>query len=190
MSHPEESPSPMILAVSAAGFYLVMGLVGVGVIALQGLTPGLVVFGEGSALLRDTVAGALSGVGVVGLTRLAWNLDAVRKLNDEMRAILGSPGTVAITVLAVTSAIGEELLFRGALQPVLGLVPTAVIFGLLHGGFKAKFRLWALFALLAGLLLGALTLWTDNLLAALLCHMTVNYFNLHKVVEVDTRGAR
>jgi membrane protease YdiL (CAAX protease family) len=179
-----------MLAAAAAVFYLVMGLVGVGAITLQGLTPKLVIFGEGGALLRDAAVGALAGLAVVGLTRLAWGLDAVRKLNDEMRTILGDPGTSAITVLAVTSAIGEELLFRGALQPMLGFVPTAVIFGLLHGGFQAKFRLWAVFALLAGLLLGALTLWTDNLLAALLCHMTVNYFNLHKMVEADTRGAR
>jgi membrane protease YdiL (CAAX protease family) len=34
--------------------------------------------------------------------------------------------------LAVTAAIGEEIAFRGALQPVFGLWPTAIIFSLIH----------------------------------------------------------
>ncbi len=34
--------------------------------------------------------------------------------------------------LAATAAIGEEIAFRGALQPVFGLWPTAIIFSLIH----------------------------------------------------------
>ena len=57
--------------------------------------------------------------------------------------------------------------------------------GIGGGGFNARFRLWALFAFGAGLLLGGLTLWTNNLLAAILCHLTVNYFNLHTVIQEE-----
>lgn len=38
-------------------------------------------------------------------------------------------------VLAATAAIGEEIAFRGALQPVFGFWPTAVIFALTHAQY-------------------------------------------------------
>ena len=81
--------------------------------------------------------------------------------------------------------MGEELLFRGALQPLLGFWITAALFGLLHGGTAPRFRSWALFALASGLLLGGLAVYTDNLLAPMLCHLTINYFNLHLVVGTE-----
>lgn len=181
----QQPPSPAALTVSAVIFYLVMALIGVGVITAQGLDWVVVVFGDGENVLRDCVVGATAGLLVVGLTQLSLRIEAVRNLNNELKAMLGTPGTGAITVLAVSSSIGEELLFRGALQPMLGLLVTSVIFAALHGGLNPRFRLWAVFALGAGLLLGGLTLWTDNLLAAILCHLTVNYFNLHTVVQEE-----
>jgi membrane protease YdiL (CAAX protease family) len=183
MEDEQEPPGPAALTVSALVFYAVMAVIGLGMLTLQDLDAGAVIFGDGAHLIRDTLAGAISGLAVVGLTRLTLRYEAVRKLNDELRAMLGSPGSGAIALLAVSSAIGEELLFRGALQPLIGFWLTALIFGLLHGGFNDRFRLWAAFALAAGVLLGALTVWTDNLLAAILCHLTVNYFNLHTVIH-------
>jgi membrane protease YdiL (CAAX protease family) len=35
-------------------------------------------------------------------------------------------------LLAATAAVGEEIAFRGALQPVLGFLPTAIIFAMTH----------------------------------------------------------
>ncbi len=35
-------------------------------------------------------------------------------------------------LLSVLSSVSEEILFRGALQPVLGIVPTAILFGATH----------------------------------------------------------
>ena len=36
---------------------------------------------------------------------------------------------------AVTAAVGEEILFRGALQPVFGIIPTTLFFALLHSQY-------------------------------------------------------
>ncbi|MDP6943052.1 MAG: CPBP family intramembrane metalloprotease [Myxococcota bacterium] len=185
MEHELEPPSPTALSVSVVVFYTFFSLLGLGLLALQGLDASAVIFGDGAALARDALAGAVSGLTIVGLTRFAARYEAVRKLSQELAAMLGTPGSGVIALLAVTSAVGEELLFRGALQPLIGFLPTAILFGLLHGGFNARFRLWAAFALAAGLILGALTLWTGNLLAAILCHLTVNYFNLHTVIHGD-----
>ena len=182
MDEDQQVPSPAALTASALVFYSLMALIGAWLISLQNLDPMVIVFGDGDQVFRDTALGALSGLAVVGLTRYSLRFDAVAALNDELKSMLGSPKTGTITALAISSAIGEELLFRGALQPFMGLLPTAIVFAMLHGGFNPRLRLWAVFALIAGLLLGGLTLWTDNLLAAILCHMTVNYFNLHTVI--------
>ncbi len=186
MDQDQQPPSPTALTVSALIFYSLMALIGAWLISVQGLTPKVVTFGSGDHVLRDTLVGALAGLAIVAMTRFGLRFEAVRALNDELREMLGSPGSGAIALLAISSAVGEELLFRGALQPLMGFIPTAIVFALLHGGFNRRLRLWAVFALGAGLLLGALTLWTDNLLAAILCHLTVNYFNLHAVVGTDT----
>ena len=186
MDEDQQPPSPEALTTSAVVFYGVMALVGTWLISAQGLDPILIIFGDGTEVARDTLLGAISGLAVVGLTRLSLRFEAVRALNAELSEMLGEPGAGTITALAISSSIGEELLFRGALQPLIGFLPTALLFALLHGGFNARLRLWAIFALLAGFLLGGLTLFTDNLLAAILCHLTVNYFNLHTVVSEES----
>lgn len=62
-------------------------------------------------------------------------------LNPEQSETLESINTVLLAdfdtiwewfLLAIAAGVGEELLFRGALQPVFGLVTTSVMFGLIH----------------------------------------------------------
>ena len=50
----------------------------------------------------------------------------------------GGAGPAAILALAtgLCAGIGEETLMRGALQPVFGILPTAILHGLLHGQFS------------------------------------------------------
>ena len=66
----------------------------------------------------------------------AWAL-----LNPEQAELLENVNNLLLAdvdtvwewfLLALAPGIGEELLFRGALQPVLGLGFTAVLFGLVH----------------------------------------------------------
>lgn len=178
-SPPPAPPSPRALVASAAIFYLLMVLAGAGLTLFQDRPLSSLLFGDGESVLFDTGLGAGAGLGVVLLTRLAWNWPPVRRLNAELRAVLGQQSSPTIAALAVSSAIGEEVFFRGALQPLLGFWVTAALFGLVHGGTVRRLRLWAIFATLAGLLLGWLMLLTENLLAPILCHFTVNYFNLH-----------
>lgn len=70
------------------------------------------VVGAGWALLDPTAAEALGGVNDL----LLANVDTVWEW----------------LLLALAAGIGEELLFRGALQPVLGLPLTAVVFAIGH----------------------------------------------------------
>jgi membrane protease YdiL (CAAX protease family) len=73
------------------------------------------------------------------------------------------------------AGIGEELLFRGALQPLLGIWWTGLFFALAHsgtGGFKSmNFMKWgyAAFLFLTSLMLG-LVLTQVGLIAAMVLH--------------------
>jgi membrane protease YdiL (CAAX protease family) len=73
-------------------------------------------------------------------------------------------------VVAFLAALGEELLFRGAMQPLLGLVPMAVIFGLLHATALAHIVL----AGVLGLWLGWLYHWSGNLWSPIAAHLTLD----------------
>jgi hypothetical protein len=88
-----------------------------------------------------------------------------------------------VVLLAAASAIGEELLFRGAMQPALGLWPTAAIFAALH--FPPRPRLWPWTASTGaiGVALGLLARATGDLAGATLAHFTVNALNLAAVIR-------
>ena len=72
--------------------------------------------------------------------------------------------------VALLAALGEELLFRGAIQPLIGLIPTAVFFGLLHATSAAHVVL----ATLLGLGLGWLYSWSGNLWPPIVAHLAID----------------
>jgi membrane protease YdiL (CAAX protease family) len=66
-------------------------------------------------------------------------LDATRYFfADLMKKFTVS--TPEIFLLSLCAGVGEELLFRGAIQPWLGIWPTAIIFIALHGYLNPKDR--------------------------------------------------
>jgi membrane protease YdiL (CAAX protease family) len=157
-----------------------MGLLAWGLAAAFDLDLASATFGGPEALSAplSAAAGAAAGLLCVALSRPLLHARAMAAFRTELRAALGRPGPYAIGVLAATSAVGEELLFRGALQGLLGLWPTVLIFGLLHGGGAPRLLGWTLFALVAGVALGLLASWTGSLLAPTVMHFTVNLFNI------------
>lgn len=57
-----------------------------------------------------------------------------------------------IILISVAAGVGEEILFRGCLQPMFGLWPVAIIFVALHGylnPFDWKITVYGLFLILA-----------------------------------------
>jgi membrane protease YdiL (CAAX protease family) len=58
-----------------------------------------------------------------------------------------------------------------------------VLFALLHTGPGRHFRLWTVFAVLAGALFGGLMLWRGNLLAPVVGHVLVNGVNLRRLAS-------
>jgi len=80
-------------------------------------------------------------------------------------------GPVAIVALAVLPGICEELLFRGALQPRFGLVPTALLFTSIHTQYALSLDTLAIFVVAIGL--GLIRKYT-NTTASSACHTGYN----------------
>lgn len=136
-------------------------------------------------LLLSPVLGAAIGLAVVFLSRLCvkhftWG----RALHRSFADILGPLSNREILVLALASSIGEELLFRGAVQPWLGLWVQAIIFAALHVGPGVRFLPWTLSAFVLGLLFGRVFEFTGDLGAPIVAHFTINYLNLRYIARV------
>ena len=108
------------------------------------------------------------------IRRAAW----ARALRDEMRPIVETLSPAEILFLAVSSGLAEELFFRGAMQPVLGLVATSVVFGAVHTGPKRVFMAWSIWAFVMGLLFGLIFEATGVLWGPVLAHVLINDRNL------------
>jgi uncharacterized protein len=136
-------------------------------------------------LLVSPLLGLLVGLAVVVLSRLAVRRFAwARSLHTDFKHLLGPLSQREILVLALASAVGEELLFRGALAPILGVWPQAVIFALLHVGPGVRFLPWTLSAFVLGLAFGLLHQATGDLGAPIVAHFLINYLNLGYIARV------
>jgi membrane protease YdiL (CAAX protease family) len=135
-------------------------------------------------LLSGPAIGIAIGLAVVLLSRLATRyFKWAQGLHSEFRSILGELSAHDIFILAFASAVGEELLFRGALMPWLGVWAQAGLFGALHFGPGKRFLPWTISALVVGVGFGFLTQWTGDLGAAIAAHFTINLLNLRFIVR-------
>lgn len=136
-------------------------------------------------LLVSPLAGLALGLAVVALSRLAVrHFDWARSLHTDFRNLLGPLAHREIVILALASSIGEELLFRGALEPIVGVWVQALVFALLHVGPGLRFLPWTLSALVLGLLFGALHRVTGDLGGPIVAHVAINYLNLAFIARV------
>jgi len=134
--------------------------------------------------LRDGAAGLLAAGIVIGLShQLTAHTRGGRALADGLARLLGPLETRHVVVLALVSGIAEEAFFRGALQPRVGLVWASLVFGLAHFVPRPEFRLWTVFSVAAGFLLGFLFEATGNLVAPVVAHVVVNGVNLTLLVR-------
>jgi len=123
--------------------------------------------------------GLVLALAVVAMTpllveRTKW----ARTLHVELEAIISPLSSAEITWLALASGFAEELFFRGAMQPVLGLLITSLIFGAVHVGPKPVFLAWTTWAFVMGLLLGMIFELTGVLWGPILAHVWINQRNM------------
>ncbi len=130
-------------------------------------------------ILKGLGLGAATAIAVVVLSQLASvYFEWARRMELEFIRLLGPLRTLDILVLAVLSGVCEEALFRGAMQPTLGLALTTLIFGLMHIGPSLAFMPWTLSALVLGGVIGYYFEITGTLAGPIVCHILINLINL------------
>ena len=140
---------------------------------------------EASHLLIDVFLGIATGFVVVWLSRVASRaLDWVDDINEEFRDVLGPLSSTDIFWLALMSSVAEELFFRGFLQGWLGIHLSSIIFGLAHFPYRRRLIPWTVAAVIMGYVFGALFEGRQCLIAAVLAHFVINYFNLHYITAI------
>lgn len=141
-----------------------LGLVGVGWLSRRSLRSALqrlaivrptwvqLGIGIGAGLLMVPVVIAAESL----LARIGLQVDSnVERLSEQLIGPLATsiPG---ILTLGLAAALGEETIFRGALQPRFGLILTTVLFALLHSQYGLSVATLIVFGV--GLALGLLRL--------------------------------
>lgn len=161
-----------------------MGLVGIALAALLGVDiPALFggmagggAAGRAAAVAAGLLAAAPPLAAFFAALSSPWPpLARIRRtLSETLIPQLSGLGLPRVLMLAAAAGLGEELFFRGFLQPALtgpfgevgALVAAAAVFGAVH--WITPF--YALYAGVLGLYLGGLFLATGGIIAPVVCH--------------------
>lgn len=136
-------------------------------------------FAPGMQLLVGSAIGAAAGVlgGVLG-----FRLPGTEQMQEIVRSVFRQfrPRTRDLALVSAGAGWGEELLFRGAIQPLVGIWPAAILFALAHG-LLTRLTLgrvaYTLALVAAGAGLGYLAEWA-GLLAAITAHAVYDFVAL------------
>ena len=133
-------------------------------------------FALGERPVFDLSVGVVVACGTVISGLVLYRLSPVlRKISGELAPhLVDGARKRDLVLVSVFSGMGEEVFFRGALQPVIGLVAASLLFGAVHIGPDRRYLVWTLWAAGAGFLFGALYLWTGGILAPVTAHVLHN----------------
>ena len=127
-------------------------------------------------VLALAVAGAflavLVGISAANHALLPETARRVDAANDRLFGDIERAGLLGAIVISLLPGICEDLLFRGALQPRLGLVPTALIFTSIHQQYGLSLDLAGI--LVVALALGVVRRYT-NTTTSILAHASYNF---------------
>jgi len=164
----------------ASSQLLPLAVVGEGALAMAG---GVWLFAAGhpvrlgatwTALAAGIAAALALSVLQWWLQRLAPRIGPVEAMRELQRTIfepLFAPLSVAeMVAISALAGVGEEILFRGAMQASFGWPIATVAFGACHLGLSRRGWVLGAWAAIAGAVLAALAIETGGLVAPIVAH--------------------
>ena len=112
-------------------------------------------FAPRGGLAESILAGAGVGLGVFCLLWLVRSTGPFRDLENWQRKMVEGWSVGDTCAVAVFSGLAEEALIRALLQPIIGLLPAAAVFAVLHVVPDRKLWMWPVVALVLGVIIGA-----------------------------------
>jgi hypothetical protein len=182
---------PVKAAIFEGGLALVALVLG----AMLGVNPMRTLDSSMAAIGWGTLGAIPPLVALAVMLRVPWR--PLRNLLDVVdRAVVPAfrqCGLVELGIISLLAGLGEELLFRGAIQEAatravtgrhdwwLGLVAASILFGMAH--FITP--MYATLATLMGLYLGGLWLWSGNLVVPIVTHAVYDFIVLAYLVKLN-----
>lgn len=180
-------PTPQSFVRTALIFYGIMGCIA---LIWRMWTPGAsILHPDGHVPAAGDLGNALLlgiGVGLVSLV-VSEVMTRSSRLGEALADALGE-GLIGLgrgdaILLALASGTAEEMFFRGALQPAVGLVLASILFGACHFLPRRELLLWSVYAVVMGIAFGLLFEWTGHLIAPIAAHVVVNGVNLPRLAK-------
>lgn len=175
--------------------YILAAMLGVGLFIRRTLPQSLERLGLRWPESSDIRTGVLAGLGLyVALIVVAtlWTMLLVPGTDDLQTAASQqifaafSGSLFAGFMLALASSVGEEILFRGALQPVFGIFLTSLFFALLHMQYAFTPASIIIFGIAFGF---GLVRQRSNTTAAIIAHFVYNFIPFVLVFMLNATSA-
>jgi membrane protease YdiL (CAAX protease family) len=133
----------------------------------------------------DVLRGAVAALPLVAafLLMLRWPIGPLNRIKtfceNEFVPLLAGSSWSDMALIAISAGVGEEMLFRGAIQSSLGawlgslwgLLLASLLFGMLHPISIP----YIVVTIVVGICLGAEYLYTNNLLAVMVTHAVYDF---------------
>lgn len=95
-------------------------------------------------------------------------------ISTNVNMVFGAAPLWFLIFAVVVAPINEEIFFRGLLVTRIGILPSAVLFGILHASYNSTFGVEIIAAFIFGLLAGYVFKRTKSLYPSIAAHMLVN----------------
>jgi membrane protease YdiL (CAAX protease family) len=178
---PDTTPRaiPATILIHQEGVVAIIALVGLSMRAegiLGGLAP------RGAAATSVTV-GLVVGVVCAATVWVLRRLPALAELEKWQRDMVRGWSLTDAAAVSIFSGLAEEALVRALLQPIIGLLPAALLFAALHLVPDRRLWLWPALALILGIVLG-LVFEHGGYPAAAAAHIAINAFALLRLQRI------
>lgn len=169
--------------------FIMVACLGIGLMIRRTLPQALERLGLTTPKRQNIVSGILVGMGLIVVVRIItviWISLVTPELYSQQTAAAAEIDSQfntlqAAFLLALISAVSEEILFRGALQPIFGIPLTTVLFVLFHNQYTLTPAMLIILVVGSGL---ALLRRYQSTTSAIIAHFIYNFVPIALVILV------
>lgn len=141
--------------------------------------------------LLQLVYGLTGGAAAAAVASLTISMKFMQGISSRYVNLFGhfNLNRNEIVLISLCAGVGEELLFRGALQPFLGIALTSFIFVGMHGYYSIRSWQITVYGAVMTLIIAAIG-WMSvafGLISAMVAHTVIDVVLLHRLQESGRR---